>query len=116
MQYEFILSTRFEIMLTKYKLSDKKETPLHFAVRIGRTDVVKLLVSYGADTSLVGYWAFYSENRQTPLMWAHIVRRQGLSPVGLARKAGFVQIADLIRDAVELQNFLKEHDLSKYVA
>eukprot|EP01128_Nolandella_sp_AFSM9_P000684 TRINITY_DN10825_c0_g1_i1.p1 TRINITY_DN10825_c0_g1~~TRINITY_DN10825_c0_g1_i1.p1 ORF type:complete len:823 (-),score=218.56 TRINITY_DN10825_c0_g1_i1:212-2566(-) len=77
-------------------LSIKQETPLHFAVRIGRTDVVKLLVAHGADTKLVG--------------------RQGLSPAGLARKAGFEQIADLIRDAVELHTFLKELELEKYFA
>lgn len=89
-----------------FKLSEKQESPLHFAVRIGRTDVVKLLVAYGADTTLVGYALLRRFVNLTR-------RRQGLSPVGLARKAGFEQIADLIRDAVELQKFLEANNLSQ---
>lgn len=73
--------------------SDKGETPLHFAVRIGRKDMVKLLIAHGADTSLPG--------------------RDGLSAVGIAKKAGFTTIADTIRDSIELKKFLEKHSLEK---
>eukprot|EP01124_Arcella_intermedia_P036206 TRINITY_DN9446_c0_g1_i2.p1 TRINITY_DN9446_c0_g1~~TRINITY_DN9446_c0_g1_i2.p1 ORF type:complete len:776 (+),score=196.67 TRINITY_DN9446_c0_g1_i2:209-2329(+) len=68
-----------------------KDAPLHYAVQMGRTDLVKLLIAYGADCNLPG--------------------SKGFAAVALAKSLDMNAIADVIQDALHVVHYLKKLEL-----
>eukprot|EP01099_Mayorella_cantabrigiensis_P001575 TRINITY_DN1706_c0_g1_i3.p1 TRINITY_DN1706_c0_g1~~TRINITY_DN1706_c0_g1_i3.p1 ORF type:complete len:726 (-),score=149.15 TRINITY_DN1706_c0_g1_i3:421-2598(-) len=77
------------------KFNIKGEGVLHYAVRLGREDLVSTLIKAGADIS---------------------VRGQGekKTPKELAIQSAMTHLVEIFKDVEELQDWLKARDLSQY--
>jgi len=75
--------------------SESGETALHYAVRLGREDMVKFLIQKGADLNAKS--------------------SSGKTPLDVAQEEGIEGIATRIQDSREIMNWLAENDLSKYM-
>lgn len=71
------------------------ETPLHYAVRLGREDMVQLMLQKGADHTTKS--------------------KTGKTAYDLAVDEKFVEISCRIRDSVEVIEWLKNHNLSSFI-
>eukprot|EP01125_Pyxidicula_operculata_P011747 TRINITY_DN3849_c0_g1_i3.p1 TRINITY_DN3849_c0_g1~~TRINITY_DN3849_c0_g1_i3.p1 ORF type:complete len:674 (+),score=195.78 TRINITY_DN3849_c0_g1_i3:382-2403(+) len=70
------------------------DTPLHYAISIGRVDLVKLLIAHGASVEIAGH--------------------QGFQAIPLAKSKGLTNVEDAIRDSIEVVRWLKRNGFDKY--
>ena len=75
--------------------SESGETALHYAVRLGREDMVKFLIQKGADLNAKS--------------------SAGKTPLDVATEEGIEAVATRIQDSKEIMNWLTENDLAKYM-
>jgi ankyrin repeat protein/tRNA A-37 threonylcarbamoyl transferase component Bud32 len=95
-------STMSHLMVTylvKYGASvnlpnNKGETPLYYAIRMGATQLVSLLIRNGADITRA--------------------KEATLSPYEVAIEGGFPRIADILKDTKEMIEWLEKIDMIKY--
>eukprot|EP01114_Cavostelium_apophysatum_P020374 TRINITY_DN6807_c0_g1_i2.p1 TRINITY_DN6807_c0_g1~~TRINITY_DN6807_c0_g1_i2.p1 ORF type:complete len:695 (+),score=200.18 TRINITY_DN6807_c0_g1_i2:258-2342(+) len=76
-------------------LTASGETPLHYAVRLGRKDLVHVLVMYGADITIKG-------------------NKDNKTPYELALQWGYEDIAGHIKKVQDLKDWLAKIDMSDY--
>jgi serine/threonine protein kinase len=76
-------------------ISESGETALHYAVRLGREDMVKFLIQKGADLNAKS--------------------SSGKTPLDVATEEGIEAVATRIQDSKEIMNWLQENELSKYM-
>uniref|UniRef100_A0A6B2KZW2 Protein kinase domain-containing protein n=1 Tax=Arcella intermedia TaxID=1963864 RepID=A0A6B2KZW2_9EUKA len=76
--------------------AENHDTPLHYAVQLGREDLVKVMICFGADETIVG-------------------ARDCTASV-LAKQLGFENVASSIKDTIELKSYLKRINMEKYLS
>ena len=76
-------------------LTLNNETPLHYAVRLGRKDLVQILVSRGADITIRG-------------------KKDNKTALELAEDWGVIVMASHLKKIAELQNWLRELGVEQY--
>jgi ankyrin repeat protein len=77
-------------------LNSMGESPLHYAVRLGRDDLVSVLLKAGADVSVAG-------------------QREKKTPLELAVEEGHKEMAARIKKHKELLDWLREQGLDQYL-
>lgn len=84
-----------------------KDTPLHYAVKLGRHDLAKLYVAHGASLEIVGFFLLFS--------CLIITRSAGQIPPVLAKSLGQKRVADTLRDSIELIRWMKSNQFDSYI-